>query len=339
MGLHNTRREKKRHNDTVLPIITILSLIYVIFYYAFGMVLGYTNNPYSTTLSGLIINFFSIWLIVCLKEYIRFFFVHVNIRKYQKLYYFMIFTLFFILDINILNIVRFNNILDLWAKELIIPIMFNLLMMYLSYITDYKGPIILRTILLLPSLLFSVVPNYEWFVIMIFNIVFCLTMYLILQYVIDRKEKDIPSRLIGSLHPRKWIASAIVLLLTIVFAAGFFSIKPVVILTGSMKPLINPGDMVIIKKCSISDIKVGDIVEYSMGDYSIAHRVISIYYNAGEASLITKGDANKATDKNPVTSVQLIGRLEYNIPYVGYPAYFLRNMVNNNKEVDIEQGG
>lgn len=333
--IRNKRFKDKDYSDISIRVVTIISLIYIIFYYAYGLISGYSNNPYATDINGIIINFFSILIPTCLKEYVRYLFMRIKVRHYRTIYLIFLFIIFLIPDINIMNILVFDNPLDLVIKELIMPIFLNMLMMYIIYLSDYKSAIISRIILLVPSFILSVVPDYEWFEIMIFNTLYCLCIYLVLQYVIGNKEKNIPTRLMNLPNLRRWAISGILLFILFAFGAGLLSVKPVVILTGSMRPQINPGDMVIIRKCSINDIKVGDIIEYKVNDYSIVHRVVEIYFVSGNSMLITKGDANKTIDKNPVAANQVIGKLEYNIPYIGYPVYFLQNIVNNNKEVDI----
>jgi signal peptidase len=336
--LISKKRKEIEHNVDVVSIVAILSLIYTILFYLLGIFIGYTHNPYSTTISGIVINLFSILLVSSLKEYTRYIFLNVKLERYRITILIIIFILFLIPDVNLINIINSKNIIDLWAKELIVPIVLNLLMMYLSYVSDYKTAIISRVILILPTIIFSVVPDYEWFVIMSFNIIYSLSTYLILQYAIGRSRKDIPPRLITLLNPRKWIATLIITLFIIAFSVGFFPISPVVILTGSMEPSIKPGDLTIIRKCNIDDIKVGDVVEYKLEDYHVVHRVITVYNYYEGTVLITKGDANKNPDIKPVTSDQVIGKLEYTIPYIGYPAYLLKNIVNNNKEVKIGKG-
>ena len=61
-----------------------------------------------------------------------------------------------------------------------------------------------------------------------------------------------------------------------------------VVNSGSMKPAINLGDLVIAGPIgAVSGIKHGDIITYELGKNLITHRVISIEGN----NLITKGDA------------------------------------------------
>ena len=76
-------------------------------------------------------------------------------------------------------------------------------------------------------------------------------------------------------------------------------------LTGSMSPGINPGDVVVSVRTPVSELKVGDVITYSIpvDDRRIeTHRVIGINRDpAGLASVTTKGDANPGAD--PWTAV------------------------------------
>jgi len=221
-----------------------------------GIFLVYTNNPYSTTISGIIINLYNVLLVICIKEYIRYVLINQNMRQKKIVHYILIFL---ISDINLLSLLgvkfKLESFTILFAKELLVPIMINLLMMYLSFVSTYKTIFVIRIILTIPSLIFLVVPDYEWFVIIVLNILYCLSTYLILQYSIDKSRKDMPSRLIISLNPKRWITSLVIILFAIAFIAGLFPLSPVVILSGSMEPSIRPGDLVIIRRCGIDEKK------------------------------------------------------------------------------------
>ncbi|MEG1256106.1 signal peptidase I [Clostridium sp.] len=86
------------------------------------------------------------------------------------------------------------------------------------------------------------------------------------------------------------------------------------VLTGSMEPVISPGDMVIVRKVSLDKLKVGDIVTFTKDNHSITHRIISI--NSDEFT--TKGDSNDTKDLEKVTNVELTGKVVMIIPRVGY---------------------
>jgi signal peptidase I len=94
-----------------------------------------------------------------------------------------------------------------------------------------------------------------------------------------------------------------------------------VVLTGSMKPTINPGDVVITKSIKFAHPKVGDIVLYSARDLqgqavsTWAHRIIG--GNAKDGFVI-KGDANPAPDiGNPkLSDIQSV--VIFKIPSIGH---------------------
>lgn len=71
-------------------------------------------------------------------------------------------------------------------------------------------------------------------------------------------------------------------------------------LTGSMSPLINPGDVVVSIKTPAAQVKAGDIITYAIpvGDHRIeTHRVTEVITNPdGTIAVRTKGDANNGAD-------------------------------------------
>lgn len=325
-------------NDTIIAL-TIISLLYDIIYYSFGIIAGYTNNPYSTTISGIVINIFSLWFVIATKEYTRYVLAKRNVTKHRFLYFFSLFIVFFISDLNIISILNTNNLIILWSKEMMIPLITNLLMLYIAYYTDYKNLLIIRGIIVLPTLIFNAVPDYEWLTIMLFNLSFSFLTYFILQYIINKHQQNDAVHVFKHFHLKKWIFNTAIIFVVLSFGLGLFSVKPTVILSGSMEPNIKPGDMVIIQKIDIEEVVIGDIIEYQLPDFNVVHRIISIEYQNGERYFVTKGDANLNPDKLPVRESQIIGKVILNIPYVGYPTYLIKNMVDNNEKIDIEQGG
>lgn len=85
----------------------------------------------------------------------------------------------------------------------------------------------------------------------------------------------------------------------------FLSYQTSTMLTGSMSPEINPGDVVVSVKMPVSELKVGDVITYNIpiDDRRVeTHRVTSIKRDdAGVTAVTTKGDANPGPD--PWTAV------------------------------------
>ena len=92
------------------------------------------------------------------------------------------------------------------------------------------------------------------------------------------------------------------------------------VLSGSMSPAINAGDVVLISKTNPEEIKEGDIITFREGKTFITHRVIEIVNN----SFRTKGDANEDPDMKIIKTEQIVGKVIFVIPFLGYLGYFVR---------------
>lgn len=96
------------------------------------------------------------------------------------------------------------------------------------------------------------------------------------------------------------------------------------VLTGSMSPHINPGDIIIDKKINTEDIRLGDIVTYRVNSAMlVTHRVINVLNKDDKLTFETKGDANNSPDDKFVTEEQITGKYIFRIPYAGYLSQFV----------------
>lgn len=106
------------------------------------------------------------------------------------------------------------------------------------------------------------------------------------------------------------------LLLLILPCAG---ISVDIVLSGSMEPAVKTGGLVFTDTRQ-KDPKIGDIITYQIKNSKVTHRVVR---KEGK-DLITKGDANDGEDPAAVGSEQIIGKVVFTIPFVGYVAAFLK---------------
>jgi signal peptidase len=96
------------------------------------------------------------------------------------------------------------------------------------------------------------------------------------------------------------------------------------ILTGSMKPGMPPGTLVVVRPKPVDQIKAGDVITFQLksGDPAVAtHRVVSVGVALdGKRQFTTKGDANDAADLHRVLPEQIRGVRWYSVPYLAYPS-------------------
>lgn len=97
-----------------------------------------------------------------------------------------------------------------------------------------------------------------------------------------------------------------------------------VVLTGSMEPAINPGDSVIVDEVAPEAVRAGDVVTFRDGadDPPVTHRVVEVVAVDGEVRYRTAGDNNDNVDAGLVHPDDLIGKVWFTIPLVGYVTQF-----------------
>ena len=139
-------------------------------------------------------------------------------------------------------------------------------------------------------------------------------------------------RILGRVTP--WLVRAILGLAIVAFAVlavgpHVFGYRTMTMLTSSMAPQIEPGDITIVTPIAVSEVTEGMVISYHIpvADHSVVtHRVVSVESGpAGTVTVQTKGDANEAVD--PWTA-QLQGDTAYQvravIPEAGHLIQALR---------------
>lgn len=73
-------------------------------------------------------------------------------------------------------------------------------------------------------------------------------------------------------------------------------------------------------------VEEGDVITFStdVGETTTTHRVIEKRVNSQSNTfvLMTKGDANEERDNEPVTKEEVIGVVQFSIPFLGYGVAF-----------------
>ena len=105
----------------------------------------------------------------------------------------------------------------------------------------------------------------------------------------------------------------------------FFGYKSFVIVSGSMLPELQIGDIVVIKPVEEGTLKEGDIISFREGNSIVTHRIDHVI-DSGKR-FITKGDANSSEDINPVTYDNIEGKYEFKIANLGNFVLFMQNKI------------
>ncbi len=96
--------------------------------------------------------------------------------------------------------------------------------------------------------------------------------------------------------------------------------QPYTVLSNSMKPTFETGDLVIVKKVPAEKIAVDDVITFKSDHRLITHRVVEVIEQ--DHAFVTKGDNNNVNDQQVVASEALVGKQVFRIVKGGYIAKF-----------------
>lgn len=96
---------------------------------------------------------------------------------------------------------------------------------------------------------------------------------------------------------------------------SIFGTKAFVIISGSMIPSIDIGDVVVVREKD--DVKVEDVIAFRRDSSVIVHRVVKEMQINGKKMFQTKGDNNNVADSELVDTKAIEGVMIGKIPFIG----------------------
>lgn len=116
----------------------------------------------------------------------------------------------------------------------------------------------------------------------------------------------------------------IIIINMIIFVPSFFGYQVFDVISGSMEPAIKVNSLIYVQETKPQDLVVGDIITYTSNKGIITHRIVINDINAQE--IITKGDNNIQVDLQPIAYRNIIGKVFFTIPYLGYYVSFISSL-------------
>lgn len=275
-------------------------------------------------------------------EYIRTTLVNTN---KNKLHYILITILFTLVTVNIKTILLksdYSTIFKDFSSIVIPTLTSNILLTYLSISCGYYGNLFYRIPQILVSIILPILPNLNWYYTSVLGVLLPLFIYAYIKNINTKIESHYEKKKAQTKSRLKLLYITIPIFILVLFVAGFLKYKPVAIMSNSMKPIFNRGDVVIVEKVTkknIENLKKYDIIEYILDGTIVAHRIINIEeHNDGTVLYTTKGDNNNLFDTKKVKRNQVKGKVKFKIPKIGYPSVYLSEFLNKKKNVGVETG-
>ena len=325
--------------------VVVSSMIYFLIYFILGYAKGFANSPYDRTLNGVVTNIWSVIPIIIVREYVRYYMITNCGQKKIFLWTFLISLLFTSMDLNFLKFDSYFansfSLFEFFIQTFFPSIIKNLFLTYVAYFSGYGSPIIYSLLPELAMFLLPILPDIDWALSSILNAIVPFFAYVYINYTISKIDRTSRNKVEKTVGIKGWLAMILIVLLMVGLGLGVFPVQPIVIGSNSMLPVIRKGDIVIVKKTNIKNVKEGDIIRYVLDGNYIIHRVQKIKISSyGSRIFITKGDNNDSIDIYPVKESQFAGVIKFTIPYVGYPTIILRELINPSmgSDVKVEKG-
>jgi len=125
------------------------------------------------------------------------------------------------------------------------------------------------------------------------------------------------------------VLSLLVLLVVLfILLPAVFTSSLAVVYSGSMAPVMPMGAIAVMEQVDPAQIKVGDIIAFNPPwdpEVTVSHRVIEVV----DDGFYTKGDANEDPDLDIVPATNVISRVSFNVPHLGYVLASVRNYSEN----------
>lgn len=111
---------------------------------------------------------------------------------------------------------------------------------------------------------------------------------------------------------------------------SIFGIAPYYVMTDSMAPYFDGGDLIFIHKVAADDIAIDDVIAFfdplSTEQEMVAHRVKDIFVDQqGNIDFVTQGDANNIVDIVTVPATNVVGKYVLRMRGMGRVAMFIQS--------------
>ena len=142
-----------------------------------------------------------------------------------------------------------------------------------------------------------------------------------------RNSANTRRRAVG--HLARWIGRLLTLSVALLVSGAVVVValiprltdgQAMTVLSGSMRPEIPVGSLVLVRPADPGVLRVGDVATYQAEPDKpvyITHRILRIDTSGTQTLYTFKGDANRGPDTDPVVAGQIRGKVWFHVPYLG----------------------
>ena len=314
-----SKKIRQWYNKRVFVMAAIAGILQIFVLIDAGVLTSFGKSPYSHTPRGLAINLIFVLSALLGTELSRAYLMKNFGRKRPVLTLGLVTLLYTFITTSIFGFLAFNEPLLLaqfLGTGFLPTVTENLLATYLALLGGPIASLAYRGPLQAFEWFSPILPDLPWGYEALIGVMGPTIGFIVVDRAI-RLPRTVWRRAKFKMPRLNWTTIAVIFVLTVWFSTGLIGIRPTIIIGGSMRPTMDIGDIALVTDVDINGIKQNDIVQYWHDGTMSVHRVVDIRQTEGSKLFITKGDANKEPDINPVYPNQVLGKVVFIIPKLG----------------------
>lgn len=315
--------------NQVLLLMTVIALLYVMGYYLSAIPFGLFKNPYRLTFSGFFAFFLPTAAAIVFTEVIR----YITLAQRDKLSGILCWLSCVIAEMllcsNLPSVTSFNKFMDLMAGAFFPAVVANCLYHYLSKRYGMYPNMVFRLITTLHAYILPVSSGISDSLLNFFKILLPIAIYYFIDALFEKKRRYALQKASRFSRITSKVFSVLAILImtgTIMLVSNHFHYGAYVIATESMTGELNKGDVAIFEKYEGQFLREGQVIVYEENGRMVVHRIADIKIINEVTRYYTKGDANEDTDAGFRLDGDIVGLVNYKLPYLGFPTLWLRSL-------------
>ncbi|TES83238.1 MAG: signal peptidase I [Hadesarchaea archaeon] len=325
------RRIRSWFDKRVTIVAALVAIFYIIIYMDIGLFTGFGRSPLSFTPGALMVNLILVSSTLLGMEFSRAYIIKSFGGRRPFLTVGLVTLLYSFISISIVGLLSFSDPLALtrFLGTGLLPIVaVNLLASYLALIGGPIASLAYRAPLMALMWFSPILPNLSWGTEALLGVMAPVMSFLVINQftpTVTLRRSGIPVEPKGFGRNRRsslrgWMIASVLCVIVVWTSTGLLGIRPTTMISGSMQPTMDVGDIAIVLDVPADSVQPGDIIQFWRDEEMVVHRVVEISRSGNGRLFVTKGDANREPDAAPVYPSQVRGKVVLNIPKVGWAA-------------------
>ncbi len=313
------------NRNQVLLLMAVIPAVYLMLYYLSAISFGLTTTGYRPNLRITLNFILPITAIIITTELIRCVVRAQNSRGADVMVFITCVCAQVLIQSGVRGLHTFDKFIDLVALAFFPAITSNLLFHYLSKRYGPYPNIVFRLISTLYLYFIPRVPAMPDSLFAFINLMLYPAIYLFLDALFEKKKRYALGKK-SRLAPVFTALTVVIMVATVMLISNQFHYGALVIATDSMTGELNKGDVAIVERLEDEQPEIGQVIVFNISGRNVVHRLVDIKRINGQIRYYTKGDANEEMDAGFIVREQLVGTVDWKVPFIGYPTLWLRSL-------------